>query len=659
MSRRFGPVLVILMLAALLPAQVLAASAPRFTSEPGGGAAGAVWGQQPQVAIKTGNNVVESATGTISLAITSGTGTPGAVLTCAATTVSLVNGIAVFAGCRIDAAGTGYRLSATWSQGGSDESASFDIGGGSGSKLGFVVQPARGTPGVALAVQPSVAIQDPGGTTVVAAPATAVTLALGTNPGGATLTCTGGLSKSTVNGVAAFSGCRLDRVGVGFTVTATATALASATSALFDVADRLAFTTQPSGAAGGIAFTTQPVVAVRAGASSTATHDSVTSVTLSLKVGTGASGAILTCTGGLSKVVTNGVATFAGCAVDKASPTSPANPYVLVASASGLTAAESALLVVTAGPAAKLIFTAQPGASTAAQPLPTQPVVAITDAGGNIVTTGASSTLTVTLALGANPGGGILTCTGGLSKVATAGIATFIGCAISKPGVGYTIAATAPGLTTATSAPFTATSGTVITVASSASVITWGAGVTLTVRFPAIGGALKQFQLQGTRDGVTWSTIATLNTDPLGVASLTYRPATNLYYRAVFAGTPDLPASTSAPARVVVRQIALLRPTNSGAIKSIARNTSITFTTTVRPSRLELPPATVSFRFYRLSGGTWTLVTTRNIVIDSLGQAVTTFKFTSGGSWYVRSIANPTSYNANSVWSPVERYNVR
>ena len=67
-----------------------------------------------------------------------------------------------------------------------------------------------------------------------------------------------------------------------------------------------------------------------------------------------------------------------------------------------------------------------------------------------------------------------------------------------------------------------------------------------------------------------------------------------------------------------------------------------------------------SFRFYRLSGGTWTLVTARDVVIDSLGKAATTFKFTSGGSWYVRSIANPTpSYNANSVWSPLERYNVR
>ena len=658
MKRRLGPVLVALMIAGVFPAQVLAAAAPEFTVEPGGGAAGAVWVQQPQVAIKTGNNVVESATGTISLAISSGTGTPGAVLTCTATTVSLVNGIAVFAGCRIDLAGTNYRLTATWSQGGSDVSAPFNIGGGSGTKLGFVVQPARGTPGAALAVQPSVAIQDVGGTTVVAAPATTVTLGLGANPGGATLTCTGGLSKSTVNGVAAFSGCRLDRVGVGFTMTATATALTSATSALFDVADRLAFTTQPSGAAGGVAFTTQPVVAVRAGASSTATHDSATSVTLSLKTGTGTPGAILTCTGGLSKVVTNGVATFIGCAIDKASPTSPANPYVIVASASGLTAAESSPLPVTVGPAAKLIFTAQPGASTAAQPFPTQPIVAITDAGGNIVTTGTASTLSVTLALGANPGGGVLTCTGGLSKVAVAGVATFAGCAISRPGVGYTVVATTPGLSTATSAPFTVSTGTSITLTNSASVITWGSGVTLTIQF-GTNGANRLFTIERARDGVTWFTEAALTTNASGYATYVYRPATNNYFRIRFAGAGDLSAGLSNTTRTVVRQIALLRPTNGGLIRSIARNTSITFTTTVRPARPELPPARVTFRFFRLSGGTWTLVTSRDVIIDSLGLARTTFKFTSGGSWYVRTIANPTSYNANSVWSPVERYNVR
>ena len=153
---------------------------------------------------------------------------------------------------------------------------------------------------------------------------------MGTTSG--TLACS---SSTSSNGVATFAGCRIDKVGVGDTLIATATGLTSATSALFDVADRLVFTTQPAGAGGGIAFTTQPVVAVRAGATATATHDTKTPVTISIRPGTGATGAILTCTGGLSRTVVAGVASFAGCAIDKASPTSPANPYVLVASATG------------------------------------------------------------------------------------------------------------------------------------------------------------------------------------------------------------------------------------------------------------------------------------------------------------------------------------
>ncbi len=551
MRRILGPVAVVLLIAGLLPAHVLAATGPKFTAEPGGATAGTVWAQQPQIAIKTGNNVVESATGTISIAISSGTGAAGAVLTCAATTVTLVNGVATFAGCRIDKAGTGYRLSATWSQGGSDESASFNITGGSGTKLGFTVQPARGTPGVAFAIQASVAIQDAAGTTLPNAPATTVTLAVGANPGGATLTCSGGLSKSTVNGVAVFSGCRLDKVGVGYTVVATAVGLTSAASAQFDVADRLAFTTQPAGATSGIAFTTQPAMAVRAGANATATHDSATVVTLSIKPGTGAPGATLTCSGGLSKTAVNGVATFAGCKIDKASPTSPANPYVLVATASGLTLTESA-----------------------------------------------------TFAVG---------------------------------------------------------SGANLTISNSASVITWASQFTISVRIDQ-SGASRAVQVQGSRDGANWTAIVSLNTDASGNASYVYAPVTNLYYRAVFAGAPDLGALTSTTTRTVVRQISILRPINRGStlVQPVALGTTIKFTDTVRPARPELPPATVRFVFYRLAtDGVWRLHEQRDLVINSLGQASTTWTFPTTGQWYIRAQARPTPYNANSVWGAIQRFSVR
>jgi hypothetical protein len=101
-----------------------------------------------------------------------------------------------------------------------------------------------------------------------------------------------------------------------------------------------------------------------------------------------------------------------------------------------------------------------------------------------------------------------------------------------------------------------------------------------------------------------------------------------------------------------------MRPTNNGSTKAISRNSSVTFSTTVRPSRPELTPATVTFSFYRQVAGAWQLVTSRAAAVDSAGVARTTYQFTTAGQWYVRSQAGPTPYNANSVPTPLERYSV-
>jgi hypothetical protein len=126
----------------------------------------------------------------------------------------------------------------------------------------------------------------------------------------------------------------------------------------------------------------------------------------------------------------------------------------------------------------------------------------------------------------------------------------------------------------------------------------------------------------------------------------------------VFAGTSDLAAATSNQVRTVVREIGLLRPTNSSVVRSISRNASITFTTTVRPARPELAPASVSFWLYQHVNGSWVLAAKHDVVIDAAGLARYTFTFSSSGQWYVRSAANPTPYNDNSVMSPLERYSV-
>ncbi len=86
-------------------------------------------------------------------------------------------------------------------------------------------------------------------------------------------------------------------------------------------------------------------------------------------------------------------------------------------------------------------FNVVPGGGTGGTAFPTQPVVAIEDATGNVVT---SSSAAVTLSISSGPTGGVLSCTNN-PQTATAGIATFSGCKINLVG-NYTLEATALGI---------------------------------------------------------------------------------------------------------------------------------------------------------------------------------------------------------------------
>ena len=109
-------------------------------------------------------------------------------------------------------------------------------------------------------------------------------------------------------------------------------------------------------------------------------------------------------------------------------------------------------------PASQLGFTVQPGhnANIQATGSGTFTVsVAIEDSSGNTVTSDNSDD--VTLAVGDNPGGGVLSCTndGELTVQVVAGVANFTGCSITTAGTGYTLTASSnatPLLTAPTNA---------------------------------------------------------------------------------------------------------------------------------------------------------------------------------------------------------------
>lgn len=427
-----------------------AATKLAFSAQPGGGTGGTTWSAQPAVTVQdTYNNVVTASTASVALAITVGTGTSAAALSCTTNPQSAGNvtaGVVTFAGCKIDKISSGYTLTATSSGLTSASSAAFNVTQGAGTQLAFTASPSASTGGTAFTTQPVVTVQDAGGN-LVNSSTIAVTLAIT----GANLTCTTN-PQTASSGTVTFTGCSIDKAGT-YTVTASSSGLTSATASVqitVGPAAKLGYSTQPSASSiSGTAFAAQPVVAVQdAGGNTVTANTSTVSLTLT---GTGPSAAALTCTTN-SKAASSGVVSFSGCKVDKSG-----SGYTLTASSAGLTSAISTAFAITAGTATKLVFSTQPGSGTGGTALGTQPVVTVQDANGNTVTTDASS---VTLAItgGTGTSGATLTCTAN-SQAAGSGVATFTGCSIDKAGTGYTLTASDGTLTTAVSSTITVTVG--------------------------------------------------------------------------------------------------------------------------------------------------------------------------------------------------------
>jgi len=435
-----------------------AAAKLAFTTQPSGSnTAGTAFATQPVVAIQDANgSTVTTSTATVTLAITTGTGSSGAVLS-GTKTVNAVNGVATFSGLSINLAGSGYTLRASSGTLTPATSSYFNVvaGAAAAAKLAFTTQPSSSNMvGTALGTQPVVTVQDSNGNTVTTSTAL-VTLAIGTNPGGGTLSGTKTVTVSS--GVATFSGLSINLAGT-YTLTATSSGLASATSSYFNVvtgagagaAAKLAFIIQPSSSnTVGTALGTQPVVTIQDWYGNTVTT-STAWVTLAITPGTGTSGAALL--GNTTVYAANGMATFSGLSINLA------GTYTLTATSSGLASATSSYfnVVAGAGAAAKLAFTTQPSYSnTAGTAFSTQPVVVVQDLYGNWLTT---STASVTVAITPGTGTSGATLSGTKTVYAVNGVATFSGLSINLPGT-YTLTVTRSGMASATSSYFNVMAG--------------------------------------------------------------------------------------------------------------------------------------------------------------------------------------------------------
>src|SRR5207253_467655 len=200
--------------------------------------------------------------------------------------VAAVGGVASFGDLSLNRTATGYTLTASGGGLGPVTSSAFDITPGTATRLAFTQQPTNKVAGRAISPAVQLSALDPAGhrgTTVAGQQITpavkvraldalgnvatgftgAVAIALGSNPGGSTLS--GTTPVTAVSGVATFF-VSLNKAGTGYTLTASAGGFAPVTSTAFDItpgtATQLAFTVQPSTTLAGAAIS--PAVQVTA-----------------------------------------------------------------------------------------------------------------------------------------------------------------------------------------------------------------------------------------------------------------------------------------------------------------------------------------------------------------------------------------------------------
>src|SRR5438552_5024571 len=265
--------------------------------------------------------------------------------------------MASFSNLTLDKTARGYWLTASATGLSTATSNSFTITAGTATQLVFGTQPSTTIAG--RQISPAVKVRALDALGNVATGFTGdVTLALGANPGGGTLSGTNPVAA--VSGVATFFDLSITKTGTGYTLTASAGGgLGPITSTPFDIvpgnATQLLFAGQPTSTVAGQTIT--PAVQV-SGLDPAGNPVPTFAGTVTIALGNNPGGSTL---GGTTTVTAvNGIATFGDLTLDKTS-----TGYWLTVTATGLSSARSDSFTITAGPATQLVCGTQPGTTTA------------------------------------------------------------------------------------------------------------------------------------------------------------------------------------------------------------------------------------------------------------------------------------------------------
>jgi hypothetical protein len=489
------------------------------------------------------DQLITSATPTVTLAVVSGPGSIGGV-----TTATAVGGKATFGGVVFTKAGT-YTLSATAGDAVSGTSAPFTVAAGAAAKLSKIVGDNQSAPvNTAVAIAPKVLVTDANDNPV---PQAVVRLDIVDGGGsyhlsGGDGTATSGPANTDANGFLTLDAWTLGSIATTNTLRARLT----------DADVEVLFTAI---ATSGV-VSTPTALALVSGNTQNGTVGTALAQPFVVKAtdvnGNPVAGVQVAWAGTNGSLAGTTVTGTDGTTSNRMTLGQTPGAASATATVTGLTpVAFSAVALV--GPPSQFAFTTPPANTTARAPFAV--AVALRDQFGNAT----ASSAAVTIALGSNPGGATLSGTKTINAVG--GTATFSNLSIDKVGAGYTLSAAAAGIPAATSGTFNVSAGAATQLAIEAG--DNGSGVRGTASQPApsvrvtdaggnpVSGAVVTFA--ATSGGSTTPANGQVMSDASGIATLGTWTLSNTV------GAQTLTAGIAAGASVTFHSTASSGPANA------------------------------------------------------------------------------------------------
>ncbi len=354
-----------------------------FTVQPFNATAGQPIGgpQGVQVSVTDASgNVIFGANNSITIAINQN---PSSGTLSGTTTQNAVNGTAFFPNLSIDKTGFGYSLQATSTGLNTALSQNIQIFSDFATQLAFTQQPSSTAPGATMKPSVLVQIEDQFGNAASEPNNTFVALAIGSNPGGSTLT--GGAARQTdFSGRAIFAGLSLNNSGSPYTLIASNAVYPNVTSTNFSI--------QPAGAATHLVFTNEPnqttsnqIIDQNSGFVQVSVADAngiiVPTDTSNITVSIASNPASGSLGGTVTVQASAGTATFTNLTIDKAG-----FPYTLQATDGLLANATSVQFGISPGAAQQLQFSQNPSNAAPGQNIVPTVQVQLLDGAGNVTT---------------------------------------------------------------------------------------------------------------------------------------------------------------------------------------------------------------------------------------------------------------------------------